>query len=74
MSDATVDSAFGGRHGGLGATLFRAVARAFEKRAVRNAIRELNALDDRQLDDIGLNRADLYEWAETGVRPRSTLR
>ena len=58
MSDITVASAFGGRHAGLGASLFRAIARVFEKRAMKNAIRELNAMDDRQLDDIGLSRAD----------------
>jgi len=44
-------------------TLIRAVV---EWRRYRSAVRELSALDDRILSDIGLNRAMIREAARGG--------
>ena len=49
---------FGERAFGLIATLIGAVIAWNDKRVTRNA---LSTLSNRELDDIGLNRSDIYD-------------
>lgn len=45
---------------------FASLKQVSEKQRILN---ELKALDDRMLDDIGLNRGDLADWNKSGVTP-----
>ena len=56
-----------GSHGG-GALWRRLRARAAEEVRYRRALRELNRLDDRDLDDLNLGRGDLPGLARCHAR------
>jgi uncharacterized protein YjiS (DUF1127 family) len=51
--------------------LARAVASALAQFKTRHTIRELGALSDRQLNDIGLRRADIEDVAANSSFSRS---
>ncbi|MGH8681263.1 MAG: DUF1127 domain-containing protein [Burkholderiales bacterium] len=50
--------------------LARAVASALARLKTWQTIRELSALSDRQLNDIGLRRADIEDVAASSSSPR----
>jgi uncharacterized protein YjiS (DUF1127 family) len=52
-------------------SFFTTLPERFAKRAqLRSAERYLNAMDDRQLNDIGLTRGDIHDvvWGTPGTR------